>query len=207
MLAKLWKKVLLTVCIVACLFNITHKLVNRHSLKENLQSVNDGETIFDLSRDKSSSSTDSSISKGDSSNNDSGGSSSENDGESYEGQSGTHKNKGYYDEDGVYRLYEDDENVESSEESNDGDGSEDESENYDNADNGDGDGNSFNIKDSLSNAKDKIQNIDIDVEPAEPTEVYEDIPVYEEGNPQREAGNNSEYSYSWRDFLDIFKSN
>ena len=35
MLAKLWKKVLLAVCLVACLFNITYKLVNRHSLKEN----------------------------------------------------------------------------------------------------------------------------------------------------------------------------
>ena len=38
------------------MFNITSKLVNRHSLKENLQSVNDGETIFDLSGKKDSSS-------------------------------------------------------------------------------------------------------------------------------------------------------
>ena len=48
MLAKIWKKVLLAVCIIACIFNIMSKLVNRHSLKENLESVNDGETIFSI---------------------------------------------------------------------------------------------------------------------------------------------------------------
>ena len=48
MLAKLWKKVLLAVCIIACIFNILSKLVNRHSLKENLESANDGKTIFSI---------------------------------------------------------------------------------------------------------------------------------------------------------------
>ena len=48
MLAKLWKKILLAICIIACIFNIMSKLVNRHSLKENLESVNDGVTVFDL---------------------------------------------------------------------------------------------------------------------------------------------------------------
>ena len=48
MLAKLWKKVLLAVCIVACIFNIMSKLVNRHSLKENLDNANDGVTVFDI---------------------------------------------------------------------------------------------------------------------------------------------------------------
>ena len=48
MLAKLWKKVLLAVCIIACIFNIMSKLVNRHSLKENLESANDGVTVFDI---------------------------------------------------------------------------------------------------------------------------------------------------------------
>lgn len=48
MLAKLWKKVLLAVCIIACIFNIMSKLVNRHSLKENLESANDGITIFSV---------------------------------------------------------------------------------------------------------------------------------------------------------------
>ena len=37
MLAKLWKKLLFAICIIACLFNITYKLVNRHSLKSNLE--------------------------------------------------------------------------------------------------------------------------------------------------------------------------
>ena len=48
MLAKLWKKVLLAICIIACIFNIMSKLVNRHSLKENLESANDGEIVFSI---------------------------------------------------------------------------------------------------------------------------------------------------------------
>lgn len=48
MLAKSWKKILLAVCIVACIFNLMLKLVNRHSLKENLESANDGVTVFDI---------------------------------------------------------------------------------------------------------------------------------------------------------------
>lgn len=52
MLAKLWKKVLLAVCIIACLFNITSKLVNRHSLKENLENANDGITVFNIFQKK-----------------------------------------------------------------------------------------------------------------------------------------------------------
>ncbi len=50
MLAKLWKKVLLAVCIVACIFNIMSKLVNRNSLEVNLKSANDGNTVFDFTR-------------------------------------------------------------------------------------------------------------------------------------------------------------
>ena len=46
MLAKLWKKVLLAVCIIACLFNIVSKIVNRHSLEVNLESVNDGSVVL-----------------------------------------------------------------------------------------------------------------------------------------------------------------
>ena len=48
MLAKMWKKVLFAICIVACIFNIMSKLVNRHSLRENLESANDGITVFDI---------------------------------------------------------------------------------------------------------------------------------------------------------------
>ena len=50
MLAKLWKKVLLAVCIIACIFNIMYKLVNRTSLEVNLNSANDGNTVFDFTR-------------------------------------------------------------------------------------------------------------------------------------------------------------
>ena len=53
MLAKMWKKVLLAVCIIACLFNIMTKIVNRHSLEVNLESVNDGSVVFDFSKDES----------------------------------------------------------------------------------------------------------------------------------------------------------
>ena len=47
MLAKMWKKVLLAICIIACIFNLMSKLVNRHSLETNLRSVNDGNTVLD----------------------------------------------------------------------------------------------------------------------------------------------------------------
>lgn len=45
MLAKLWKKVALAVCIIAILFNITSKLVKKTNLKDELQSVMGGEAI------------------------------------------------------------------------------------------------------------------------------------------------------------------
>ena len=45
MLAKLWKKVALVVCIIAILFNITYKLVHRTNLKEQLTSVLGEEAI------------------------------------------------------------------------------------------------------------------------------------------------------------------
>ena len=48
MLPRIWKKVLLAICIIACLFNIVSKLVNRSSLEENLKSVNDGNVIWDV---------------------------------------------------------------------------------------------------------------------------------------------------------------
>ena len=52
MLAKIWKKVLLAVCIVACLFNIMSKLVSRTSLEINLKSVENGEGIFSIFENK-----------------------------------------------------------------------------------------------------------------------------------------------------------
>ena len=39
MLAKLWKKVLFVILIIACLFNITLKFVVRNSLKKELQAT------------------------------------------------------------------------------------------------------------------------------------------------------------------------
>lgn len=48
MLAKLWKKVLLAVCIIACIYNVMAKLVNRTSLEDNLNSANDGNTVFEI---------------------------------------------------------------------------------------------------------------------------------------------------------------
>ena len=52
MLAKSWKQILLVICIIACIANITTKLVNKHSLKINLESVNDGNTVFNFNRNE-----------------------------------------------------------------------------------------------------------------------------------------------------------
>ena len=38
MIAKIWKKVLFLILIVACLFNIVNKLVHKASLEQELQS-------------------------------------------------------------------------------------------------------------------------------------------------------------------------
>ena len=45
MLAKIWKKIALAICIIAILFNITYKLINKTNLKSELQSVLGGESI------------------------------------------------------------------------------------------------------------------------------------------------------------------
>ena len=37
-MAKIWKKLLLVILIVACLFNVVSKIVKRYSLKEKMQS-------------------------------------------------------------------------------------------------------------------------------------------------------------------------
>lgn len=64
MLAKMWKKVLLAVCIIACLFNIMTKIVNRHSLEVNLESVNDGSVVFNFSKDEEQQTTSSDVIEG-----------------------------------------------------------------------------------------------------------------------------------------------
>ena len=52
MLAKLWKKVLLVICIIACLFNIMSKIVSKTSLELNLKSVENGDSIFSVFKEK-----------------------------------------------------------------------------------------------------------------------------------------------------------
>jgi hypothetical protein len=37
-MAKIWKKLLLAILIIACLFNVVSKIVRRYSLKEEVQS-------------------------------------------------------------------------------------------------------------------------------------------------------------------------
>jgi hypothetical protein len=38
-MAKIWKKVLLAILILACLFNVVNKIVKRYSLKQELVSA------------------------------------------------------------------------------------------------------------------------------------------------------------------------
>ena len=45
MLAKIWKKLLLCICIVAILFNITSKLVYKNNLTSQLKSVIGGSSL------------------------------------------------------------------------------------------------------------------------------------------------------------------
>ena len=47
MLAKIWKKLLLAVCIIACLYNVMHKLVTRTSLEIQIQSIKNQTSIMD----------------------------------------------------------------------------------------------------------------------------------------------------------------
>ena len=216
MLAKLWKKVLFAICIIACLFNITHKLVNRHSLKENLQSVNDGETIFDLSGKDSSTSSDSfnssSINSNDSAStaSNSGANSDGNGTDSSKAKKKNTKHIVEYDDDGNV-IDEYDVLVDASDNAS-GSASQDDSDGEESGSSRDGDsGNnngSFDFSNAVTNAKDKIKNanVNIDVEPVEAEETYEDIPVYDEKDPQRNNGENANYVYKWRDYFSIFKS-
>lgn len=48
MLPKIWKKLLLAICIIACLFNVTAKLVNRISLEKVISSEQEGVDIKEL---------------------------------------------------------------------------------------------------------------------------------------------------------------
>lgn len=48
MLPKIWKKLLLAICIIACLFNVTAKLVNRISLEKVIASEQEGVNVREL---------------------------------------------------------------------------------------------------------------------------------------------------------------
>lgn len=48
MLAKVWKKALLAICILACLFNVMYKLVSRTSLEVQLKSVQNQSSLIEL---------------------------------------------------------------------------------------------------------------------------------------------------------------
>ena len=52
MLAKVWKKLLLAICIIAILFNITSKLVKRTNLVSQLKSVIGGTSISEFFKDE-----------------------------------------------------------------------------------------------------------------------------------------------------------
>jgi len=48
MLAKTWKKILLFICIILCVYNVMHKLVSRTSLETQLKSVEGESSIIDV---------------------------------------------------------------------------------------------------------------------------------------------------------------
>lgn len=48
MLAKIWKKVLLAICILACMINVMYKLVSRTSLDVQLKSIQDQMDITNI---------------------------------------------------------------------------------------------------------------------------------------------------------------
>lgn len=48
MLPKIWKKLLLAICIIACLFNITAKLVNRISLEKVIATEQEGVNVKEI---------------------------------------------------------------------------------------------------------------------------------------------------------------
>lgn len=52
MLAKIWKKALMAICILACIYNVMYKLVNRTSLDEQLKSVINQSSLLEMVDDK-----------------------------------------------------------------------------------------------------------------------------------------------------------
>lgn len=52
MLAKVWKKALLAVCILACVINVMYKLISRTSLDVQLKSVQEQTSATNIWEDK-----------------------------------------------------------------------------------------------------------------------------------------------------------
>lgn len=52
MIAKIWKKLLLAICIIACIYNVMYKLVNRIALKDQLESVSNQTSIWHVEDEK-----------------------------------------------------------------------------------------------------------------------------------------------------------
>lgn len=55
MLAKVWKKALMAICIIACIYNVMNKLVSRQSLETQLKSVVNQTGITEIFEKKSES--------------------------------------------------------------------------------------------------------------------------------------------------------
>ena len=54
MLAKVWKKLLLAICIIACIYNVMNKLVSRTSLEIQLKSVQNQPSLIEVWTSKTS---------------------------------------------------------------------------------------------------------------------------------------------------------
>lgn len=63
MLAKVWKKALLAVCIIACIYNVMHKLVTRTSLEVQLKSVQNQSSLMEIWKSNNTKKTEESTKK------------------------------------------------------------------------------------------------------------------------------------------------
>ena len=52
MLAKVWKKALFAICIIACIYNVMYKLVGRTSLEVQLKSVQNQTSLIEEIEEK-----------------------------------------------------------------------------------------------------------------------------------------------------------
>ena len=62
MLPRIWKKLLLAICIIAILFNITSKLVNRISIEKTIARIPEGIEVLDFFKTEESNKTEENVS-------------------------------------------------------------------------------------------------------------------------------------------------